>query len=57
MRIASIFIIDVVPHNDAIIECLKSRSYTVMNLIELRRLWPGEELLQKVMADDHEFDY
>jgi hypothetical protein len=24
---------------------------------ESGRLWPGEELLQKVMVDDHEFDY
>ncbi|MHA2373382.1 MAG: N-acetyltransferase family protein [Candidatus Thorarchaeota archaeon] len=45
------------PNNDAIIAFLRSRGYNVMNLIEVRKPWPGEKLGQKVKVDDHEFDY
>jgi ribosomal protein S18 acetylase RimI-like enzyme len=45
------------PNNDAIIAFLRSQGYTVMNLIEVRKPSPGEDLVQNVRVDRHEFDY
>ncbi len=45
------------PNNDTIISFLQKRGYSVLNLIELRRAWPGEEPDQKIRVGDHEFDY
>lgn len=45
------------PNNDAIISFLQKRGYSILNLIELRRAWPGEKPQQKVRVGDHEFDY
>ncbi len=45
------------PNNDAIISFLKKRGYGVLNLIELRRKWKGEEPKMKIRVGRHEFDY
>ena len=45
------------PNNNTIISFLQKRGYSVLNLIELRRAWPGEEPNQKIRVGDHEFDY
>ena len=45
------------PNNDAIISFLKKRGYGVLNLIELRRKWKGEEPKMKIRVGGHEFDY
>ncbi len=45
------------PNNDRIIHFLRKRGYSVLNLIELRRTRPGEEIAQKVRVGKHEFDY
>lgn len=45
------------PNNDGIIEFLKSRGYTVLNLIELRRPYTGERLTRKIQVDANQFDY
>ncbi len=45
------------PNNDAIISFLKKRGYDVLNLIELRRRWKGEEPKMKIRVGEHEFDY
>jgi ribosomal protein S18 acetylase RimI-like enzyme len=45
------------PNNDAIIAFLRKRGYTVLNLIELRRPWPGEVPTRKIRVGEHEFDY
>ncbi len=45
------------PNNHAIIAFLKKRGYTVLNLIEIRRPWPGERPRRKVRVGPYEFDY
>jgi hypothetical protein len=45
------------PNNDVIITFLRCRGYTVINLIEVRKSLPGEDLIQKVKVDCDEFDY
>ena len=45
------------PNNDGIIAFLKSKGYTVLNLIELRKPYPGEQLTRKIHVDQHRFDY
>ena len=45
------------PNNDGIIEFLKSRGYTVLNLIEIRKPCPGETLTRKIQVDGKQFDY
>jgi ribosomal protein S18 acetylase RimI-like enzyme len=45
------------PNNDGIIGFLKSRGYTVLNLIELRRPYTGERLTRKIQVDANQFDY
>ncbi len=45
------------PNNDTIISFLKKRGYTVLNLIELRKRWKGEETFTRMKVGDHEFDY
>jgi len=43
------------PNNEAMIHFLGKRGYNVLNLIELRRPAPGENLVHKVNVGDHEF--
>jgi len=45
------------PNNDKIIAFLQKRGYNVLNLVELRRPWPGEETTQKIQVGQHKFDY
>jgi len=45
------------PNNDTIIRFLQKRGYSVLNLIELRRAQPGEEMTQKLCVGTHEFDF
>lgn len=45
------------PNNNGIIEFLKARGYTVLNLIELRKPYAGETLNRKIRVDQNQFDY
>jgi len=45
------------PNNNGIIAFLKSRGYTVLNLIELRKPYTGEKLTRKIQVDEDQFDY
>ena len=45
------------PNNHRMIEFLRKRGYTVLNLIEIRKPYKGEKLTQKVCVGEHEFDY
>lgn len=45
------------PNNAAVIAFLKSRGYTVLNLVEVRKPYAGEELSKKIRVADAEFDY
>ena len=45
------------PNNEAMIGFLRSRGYTVLNLIEIRKPYTGERLNTKIRVDHHEFDY
>ena len=39
------------------IEFLKKRGYTVLNLIEIRKPYKDEKLTQTIVVGEHEFDY
>lgn len=45
------------PNNKGIIEFLKSRGYTVLNLIEIRKPYTGEKLTRMIQVDENQFDY
>ena len=45
------------PNNHRMIDFLRKRGYTVLNLIEIRKPYEGEKLTQKVCVGEHEFDY
>ena len=45
------------PNNHRMIEFLRKRGYTVLNLIEIRKPYKGEQLPQKICVGEHEFDY
>lgn len=45
------------PNNHRMIEFLRKRGYTVLNLIEIRRPYKGEKLTQTIVVGEHEFDY
>lgn len=45
------------PNNHRMISFLRSRGYTVLNLIEIRKPWKGEKLTQTIRVGEHEFDY
>jgi ribosomal protein S18 acetylase RimI-like enzyme len=47
----------VYPNNNVSISFLKKRGYKVLNLIEVRRPWKGEELRTKIQVGENEFDY
>jgi ribosomal protein S18 acetylase RimI-like enzyme len=44
------------PTNEKIIRFLQKRGYNILNLIELRRPHPGEELTQKIIVGSHVYD-
>ena len=43
--------------NDRMIEFLRKRGYTVLNLIEIRKPYLNEKLTQTITVGEHEFDY
>ena len=45
------------PNNPRMIEFLRKRGYTVLNLIEIRKPYQGEKLTQVIQVGDHKFDY
>ena len=45
------------PNNNVSISFLEKRGYNVLNLIEVRRPWKGEELSTKVQVGENKFDY
>ena len=45
------------PNNHRMIEFLRKRGYTVLNLIEIRRPYKDEKLTQTIVVGEHEFDY
>ena len=45
------------PNNSQMIAFLRKHGYTVLNLIEIRKPYPGEKLLQKIDVGENEFDY
>ena len=45
------------PNNYRMIEFLKKRGYTVLNLIEIRKPYKDEKLTQTIVVGEHEFDY
>lgn len=45
------------PNNDGIIAFLKSRGYTVLNLIELRKPYVDEKPVRTIQVGENQFDY
>lgn len=45
------------PNNHRMIEFLRKRGYTVLNLIEIRKPYKNETLTQIIPVGEHEFDY
>ena len=45
------------PNNHRMIAFLRKRGYTVLNLIEIRKPYQGEEPTQTIRVGEHEFDY
>ena len=45
------------PNNHRMIDFLRKRGYTVLNLIEIRKPYKGEKLTQKICVGEHKFDY
>jgi GNAT superfamily N-acetyltransferase len=43
------------PDNEGMIQFLAKRGYDVLNLIELRRREPGDQLARKIRVGDHEY--
>ena len=45
------------PNNHRMIEFLRKRGYTVLNLIEIRKPYKDEKLMRTIAVGEHEFDY
>ena len=45
------------PNNHRMIDFLRKRGYTVLNLIEIRKPYKGEKLTQQICVGEHKFDY
>lgn len=45
------------PNNDNMIAFLRSKGYSVLNLIEIRKPYSEEKLTRKIEVDGKEFDY
>lgn len=45
------------PNNDAMMSFLRSKGYTVLNLVEVRRPYKNEGLNKKYKIGNNEFDY
>lgn len=44
-------------NNHRMIKFLRKRGYTVLNLIEIRKPYKDEKLMQTIAVGEHEFDY
>lgn len=45
------------PNNNGVIRFLRSKGYTVLNLIEIHKPYQGEKLTTTIQVDNHSFDY
>ncbi|MBE6069758.1 MAG: GNAT family N-acetyltransferase [Clostridium lundense] len=45
------------PNNEGIVGFLRSKGYTVLNMIEIRKPYRGEELTTTISVGDNAFDY
>ena len=45
------------PNNEVMIAFLRSKGYTVLNMIEIRKPYKGEKLTSTVRVNDNVFDY
>ncbi|MBR6029883.1 MAG: GNAT family N-acetyltransferase [Clostridia bacterium] len=45
------------PNNQGMIDFLRAKGYTVLNMIEIRKPWPGEKLTSTIHVEDNAFDY
>ena len=45
------------PNNEGMISFLRSKGYTVLNMIEIRKPYRGEKLTTKVRVNENPFDY
>ena len=45
------------PNNEGMISFLRSKGYTVLNMIEIRKPYRGEKLTTKVHVNENSFDY
>ena len=45
------------PNNETMINFLKSKGYSVLNLIEIRKPFKGEKTTTKIKVGNNEFDY
>ena len=45
------------PNNERVIAFLRSKGYTVLNLVEVRKPYAGEKLRGKIQVDQNRFDY
>ncbi len=45
------------PNNEGMISFLRSKGYTVLNMIEIRKPYGGKKLTTTVRVNDHSFDY
>ena len=45
------------PNNHHMIDFLRKRGYTVLNLIEIRKPYQGEQLSQTIQVGERKFDY
>ena len=45
------------PNNEGMIAFLRSKGYTVLNMIEIRKPYGGEKLTTKIRVNENAFDY
>ena len=45
------------PNNEGMIRFLRTKGYTVLNLIEIRKAYEGEKLTAKIRVEKEVFDY
>ena len=45
------------PNNEGMIRFLRSKGYTVLNLLEIRKPYEGERLMTTIHVDKEDFDY
>ena len=45
------------PNNEDMISFLRSKGYTVLNMLEIRKSYKGEELSTTIHVDENTFDY